>query len=74
MRAFYLRKTEKMLGNEHPSTLTSINNLAEILKRQGKYEEAEEIHRQALALIKRILGKEYPNTLTSVYCLAYLLH
>lgn len=38
MRMFYLRKTEKMLGKKHPSTLTSINNLAGVLSRQGKYE------------------------------------
>ena len=31
VRVFHLGKTEKMLGNEHPSTLTSMNNLAEVL-------------------------------------------
>ena len=31
VRVFHFRKTEKMLGNEHPSTLTSMNNLAEVL-------------------------------------------
>ena len=41
MRVFHFRKTEKMLGKEHPDTLGSINNLAEVLN-QGKYEEAEE--------------------------------
>ena len=74
MRVFHLRKTEKMLGKEHPSTLRSMNNLAEVLRSQGKYEEAEEMHRQALGLRERVLGKEHPDTLTSVYCLAYLLH
>ena len=39
-----------MLGKEHPSTLTSMNNLAEVLHRQGNYEEAERIHQQELAL------------------------
>ena len=51
-----------------------MNNLVLVLSRQGKYEEAEEIHRQALALTKRVLRKEHPDTLTNVYCLAYLLH
>ena len=41
---------------------------------QGKYDEAEEVHGQVLALRERVLGKEHPDTLTSVYCLAYLLH
>ena len=51
-----------------------MNNLASVLSSQSKYEEAEEIHGQALALRERVLGKEHPDTLTSVYCLVYLLH
>jgi hypothetical protein len=31
-----LRLCEAMLGKEHPSTLTSINNLAAVLRDQGK--------------------------------------
>ena len=62
-----------MLRKKHPDTLISINNLALILSSRGKYEEAEEIHRQILALNKRVLGKEYSNTLKSVYCLACVL-
>ncbi|KAK4113213.1 hypothetical protein N656DRAFT_789251 [Canariomyces notabilis] len=59
---------EKVLGKEHPSTLTSMNNLASVLNSQGKYKEAERIHRQALGL--RVLGDEHPNTLTSIGNLA----
>jgi hypothetical protein len=33
---------ETVLGEEHPSTLTSMNNLAGVLRDQGKYEQAEE--------------------------------
>jgi Tetratricopeptide repeat len=39
-----------MLGKEHPSTLTSINNLAAVLRDQGKYGQAGEMYRQALGL------------------------
>src|SRR5271156_5659220 len=46
--------------------LTSMNNLAEVLNRQGKYEEAKEMHRQALRLKETVLGKEYPSTLTGM--------
>jgi Tetratricopeptide repeat len=45
-----------------------------VLGNQGKYREAEEMHRQALRLIEVVLGREHPNTVTSVYCLTYLLH
>ena len=34
---------ETMLGKKHPLTLTSMNNLAEMLSSQGKYDEAEKI-------------------------------
>ena len=44
MQRFLFRKMEKMLGKEHPSTLTSMNNLALVLSRQGRYEEAEVIY------------------------------
>ena len=62
-----------MLGKEHPSTLTSINNLAEVLSSQGNHEEAERIYRQELALYEIVLGKEYPNALISMNNLALVL-
>ena len=62
-----------MLGKEHPDTLTSMNNLANVLSDQGKYEEAEEMHRQVLAVKETVLGKEHPDTLTSMNNLAEVL-
>jgi hypothetical protein len=34
--------SERVLGKEHPDTLTSMSNLASVLKDQGKDEQAEE--------------------------------
>lgn len=62
-----------MLGKEHPNTLSSMNNLAWVLVRQGNYDEAEQIHRQTLALRETVLGKEHPDTLASMNNLAVLL-
>ena len=39
-----LDKKKTILGGRHPSTLRSMNNLALVLRYQGKYEEAEETH------------------------------
>ncbi|GAM43552.1 hypothetical protein TCE0_051r18458 [Talaromyces pinophilus] len=36
-----LEECEKVLGREHPNTLTSVDNLCDVLFSQGKYEEAE---------------------------------
>ena len=73
IQVFNFRRTEKILGKEHPNTLISMNNLAEVLSSQGNYKEAERIHRQALALKERVLGKEHPDTLGSINNLALVL-
>jgi len=52
-----------VLGKEHPDPLVSMNNLAIVLRTGatwGKYEQAEEMHRQEL---ETMLGKEHPDTL-----------
>ncbi|KAK0733541.1 hypothetical protein B0T26DRAFT_745576 [Lasiosphaeria miniovina] len=68
-----LELREKVLGREHPSTLSSMNNLGLVLKSQGKYEEAGQIHRQELSLSEKVLGREHPSTLTSMNNLALVL-
>jgi Tetratricopeptide repeat len=45
---------ETVLGKEHPFTLTSMNNLANVLKDQGKHKQAEEMHRESLRLRDRL--------------------
>jgi len=35
---------ERLLGAEHPDTLTSLQNLGVLLRRQEKFEEAEEVY------------------------------
>jgi hypothetical protein len=47
-----------VLGAEHPTTLTTAGNLAESLKSQGKYDEAEKLAREVLAVRKRVLGAD----------------
>ncbi|KAK4220475.1 kinesin light chain 1, partial [Podospora fimiseda] len=68
-----LQLYEKVLGKEHPHTLTSMNNLALVLDKLGKYEEAEKMHRQVLQLREKVLGKEHPHTLASMNNLALVL-
>jgi hypothetical protein len=65
---------EKFLGKEHPSMLTSMNNVAGLLYSQGKYHEAEPIYRQTLALRGKFLGKKHPSTPISMNNLALLLN
>ena len=43
-----LEGRETVLGKEHPDTLTSVSNLASVLRHQGKYQAAEELNRRYL--------------------------
>ena len=53
------------LGPDHPSTLTSRNNLAEAYCDAGRLDEAITLHKQNLKDHTRILGPHHPDTLTS---------
>jgi hypothetical protein len=70
-RAFELMETA--LGKEHLDTLTSVNNLAEMLTRHGKKERAEEMHRRALGLRQMVLGGGHPHKLASMNNLVLVL-
>jgi tetratricopeptide (TPR) repeat protein len=60
----------RVLGAEHPSTLTSMANLASTYRDQGRWKEAEELEVQVMEMSKRVLGAEHPDTLTSMANLA----
>jgi hypothetical protein len=68
-----LEVRRRVLGEEHPDTLTSSNNLGTSLSDQGMYADAERIHRQVLGVNRRVLGDEHPGTLTSANALAQSL-
>ena len=38
----------RQLGDDHPTTLTSISNLGKLLRSQGKLDEAEPLLREVL--------------------------
>ena len=58
------------LGVEHPSTLTSMANLASTYRNQGRWDEAEKLEVQVMETRKRVLKEEHPSTLTSMANLA----
>lgn len=41
-----------------------MGNVAGVLNRQGKYDEAEKMNRHTLMLMQKVLGKEDPEALT----------
>ncbi|KAK8009153.1 hypothetical protein PG991_011704 [Apiospora marii] len=68
-----VKVAREVFGAEHPSTLSSMNNLANVLSSQGKYEEAERMHRQTVQQSEKALGAEHPDTLASMNNLANVL-
>ncbi|KAF8593261.1 hypothetical protein BDV93DRAFT_502663 [Ceratobasidium sp. AG-I] len=70
LMAIALQASRDMLGNEHPTTLTCMQNLAGAFRRQGRLEEAEALQTEVIELNKRVRGHEHPYTLTSMHNLA----
>jgi hypothetical protein len=60
--AIGLGSPEKVLGEEHPDTASSLNNLALLLSEQGSYQEARPLYERALAIREKVLGEEHPYT------------
>jgi hypothetical protein len=52
----------RVLGDDHPDTLTSRDCLAWLAARQGRRAEAVELYRQVLADRSRVLGAGHPDT------------
>jgi tetratricopeptide (TPR) repeat protein len=62
-----------VLGVEHSSSLLAKYNIAYMLHKQGKYDEALVIYGEVLNIQERVLGAEHPSTLTTRHNMAYAL-
>ncbi|MBV9143440.1 MAG: tetratricopeptide repeat protein, partial [Pseudonocardiales bacterium] len=58
------------LGEDHPHTLCSANNLALDLRALGEYGQARALDEDTLTCRQRVLGEDHPDTLTSANNLA----
>src|SRR4051812_27263119 len=61
---------KRVLGDEYPSTLTTMANLASTYSNQGRWKEAEELQAKELGICSRVLRDEHPSTLTTMANLA----
>jgi hypothetical protein len=52
----------QVLGERHPDTALSLNNLGSLLQDQGDLAGAGRYLEQALAIVEQALGPEHPNT------------
>ena len=67
-----LRICEAALGDSHPDTATSCNNLAGLYRSQGDYARALPLYEKALRIREADLGDSHPDTATSYNNLAAL--
>ncbi len=68
-----LKEAEKF-GNPDPRLATSLNNLAELYRAQGRYAQAGPRYRRALAIREKALGPEHPDVAAVLENYAALLH
>ena len=65
---------ERVLGPDHPDTLTTRNNLAGAYDSAGRFGEAIELFERVLFERERVLGSDHPDTLTTRNNLAVAYH
>src|SRR5208337_4246981 len=62
----------KTLGPDHPGVATSLNNLADLYKKQNRYAEAEPLYKRSLEIREAKLGPDHPDVAKSLNNLAEL--
>jgi hypothetical protein len=62
------------LGEEHPDTLRTANNLAYAYASTGRLDQAIPLLKQILTDYRRLLGDKHPDTLSSANNLASAYH
>jgi hypothetical protein len=60
-----LADQERVLGRDHPDTLTTRNNLATVYQVAGRTAEAIALHEQNLTDSERLMGPDHPHTLAT---------
>ena len=73
IKKYILKERRRILGEEHPSTISAMNNLASTLGDLGQWEEESNIKKEVVEQRRRILGEEHPDTITVMNNLASTL-
>ena len=58
---------ESVLGADHPDTLITLSEMAELYEAQGRYSEAEAFYTRALDAQTFTLGDAHRDTLTTLH-------
>ena len=63
---------EKVYGKEHPEYASALNNLANLYRVLGQYEQAEPLYLEAKAIFGKLVGMEHPEYARVLNILAIL--
>ena len=64
----------KILGKNHPDTLSSLQSLASVYSELGSYQKAKTLQKDVYDLSKRILGETHPQTIKAKESLNNILN
>ena len=70
LREQVLALSRKVIGPEHPDTISAMHNLANSYDSAGRHDEALKLREQVLSLLRKVLGPEHPDTLNEMDNLA----
>ncbi|KAF2804628.1 TPR-like protein [Mytilinidion resinicola] len=73
IQEFIWNEKRRLLGEEHPDTISAMYNLAVTLGYQGQLDEAAKMKKEVLEKRRRILGEEHPDTILVMSNLAQTL-
>ena len=65
---------QKLLGDGHPETLDTLDDLADLFERKNDLVRAQEVYRQAINGLTATLGKNHSTTVSCQDRLAHLLY
>jgi hypothetical protein len=61
-----MQTMKRVLGDEHPDTLTSMHNVASTLQSQARCEEALQLIETCFQLRQQVLGEQHYKTQSSL--------
>ncbi|KAH7122357.1 hypothetical protein B0J11DRAFT_581064 [Dendryphion nanum] len=73
VQSYIYGEWKRVFGEEHPSTISAMNNLANTLRGQGQLKEAAAMQKEVVEKRKQILGREHPDTISAMSNLANTL-
>ena len=67
----FVEKSKRILGEDHPDTLSALYNVANTYESMEQYGNALPLFQECMEKRKRVLGEDHPDTIKTINALAY---